>query len=254
MSAGRPRKVDPGSLYTFAHQFYWDLKSIQEGLFRVATNKELRDKLLREADAVQPSKEQINEFHPRFSRLVEKGYAAEADRERQAGEWAEDLKFHMQESARNHAYEVSRRVVKIPGEPDVVDDLLAATKPEQIVTICKDAFSTWPREIEPNVTRETQLPNWPIHGGSVLPMYLSQYAAEFIAAKNDPRFPKSSSRPSSRLKRLWFLSRALAGALYGIKCRTAINLVGSIRPDQAAEFSRATKPRRKITKVSRSKR
>ena len=88
------------------------------------------------------------------------------------------------------------------------------------------------------------MPNWPIAAGSVLPMYLSQHAAEFIAAKHDKRFPLSD-RPTSQLKQLWFLSRALAAALYGVKLRTAINLVGSKRPEEVFEESRAAKPLRK---------
>src|ERR1700732_4598147 len=31
MVAGRPQKVDPGALYAFAHQFYWDFRRIAEG-------------------------------------------------------------------------------------------------------------------------------------------------------------------------------------------------------------------------------
>ena len=68
-------------------------------------------------------------------------------------------------------------------------------------------------------TRLVVASKWPISVTSPLPMYLSQYADEFIAAKKDPRFPRSG-RPTSQLKQFWFLSRVLAGALYGIKPRT----------------------------------
>jgi hypothetical protein len=91
------------------------------------------------------------------------------------------------------------------------------------------------------------LPAWPISMGSVLPMYLTKHAVEFIAAKKDRRFPRSG-RPSSRLKQLWFLSRALAGAIFGMKTRTAINIVGSKRPEQVFEESRAAKPLRRKRK------
>jgi hypothetical protein len=37
----------------------------------------------------------------------------------------------------------------------------------------------------------------------------------------------------------------LAGALYGVSTRTAINLVGSLRPEETAERSRFGKPERK---------
>lgn len=73
---------------------------------------------------------------------------------------------------------------------------------------------------------------------------MSQFAEEFVEAKRDPRYPRSN-RPSNQLKQLWFLSRALAGAVYGVKTRTAINLVGSMRPERVFHESRDGKPARK---------
>lgn len=83
---------------------------------------------------------------------------------------------------------------------------------------------------------------------SVLPLYLSEHAVEFVAALNDPRYPLASVRPTTRLKQLWFLSRALAGAIFGVKTRTAINLVGSRRPEQTFEDARAAEPTRRKKK------
>jgi len=95
--------------------------------------------------------------------------------------------------------------------------------------------------------REIEVPAWPIAVGSSLPTYMAQYAEQYVAALSDPRFPRASTfqRPSTRLKQFWFLSRALAGALYGVSTRTAINLVGSLRPEETAERSRFGKPERK---------
>jgi hypothetical protein len=132
----------------------------------------------------------------------------------------------------------------VPGEANVIADLLSAKMPEEIRRICKDAFTTAEREVKPGEIREVAIANWPISVSSVLPSYLCQYAAQFIAARKDRRFPKSTTRPSSRLKQIWFLSRALAGALFGVTTRTAINLVGSKMPDKIFEESRAAKPRR----------
>jgi hypothetical protein len=144
-----------------------------------------------------------------------------------------------------NAAEESQKIIRVPGEPDIVASLLKAKTPQEIQELCKDAFGWGPRETLPGVVRDVMHANWPISVGSPLPMYLTQYAAEFIAARKDPRFPKSTRRPTSRLKQLWFLSRALAGALYGVKTRTAINLVGSKRPEQVFEESRSARPSRK---------
>lgn len=146
---------------------------------------------------------------------------------------------------RQKAAEDSRKTIHVPGEPDIIASLLTAHSSKAIKEICDDAFTVGRREVQPGEFRDVMLPNWPISVGSPLPMYLSQYAADFIEAVRDPRFPKSTKRPSSRLKQLWFLSRALAGALYGVKTRTAINLVGSKRPEQVFEESHSARPSRK---------
>ncbi len=122
-----------------------------------------------------------------------------------------------------------------------------STTPEQVRQLCKDAFMTRMLEVQPGVSKEVEVSAWPISAGSVLPTYLSQYAEQFVAALRDPRFPHCdvSTRPSTRLKQFWFLSRALAGALFGVTTRTAINLVGSMRPEEMFHESRDGKPARR---------
>jgi hypothetical protein len=73
---------------------------------------------------------------------------------------------------------------------------------------------------------------------------LSSHADQFIEAKNNRRFP-GSDRPSNRDKQIWFLSRALAGAVHGIAARTAINLVGSKTPKAAFADSNSARATRK---------
>jgi hypothetical protein len=117
---------------------------------------------------------------------------------------------------------------------------MSAKTPEDVRKICEDAFVSIERKTEDGGIQNIPVPNWPMTVGSVLPLYLSKYAESFIAAKNDPHFP-ASKRPTSRLKQFWFLSRALAGAAFGIEPRTAINLVGSRLPDKVIEAGRLAK-------------
>jgi hypothetical protein len=131
--------------------------------------------------------------------------------------------------------------VFVPGEPAIIDKLLRAKSPDRVRRLCADAFL--PDQVETNEhfgALTYPRPAWPISGESKLPKYLSEYAERFIEARTDPRFPKSG-RPSSRLKQLWFLSRALSGAVHGMATRTAINQIGSVRPDEPRKLSKTTK-------------
>jgi hypothetical protein len=253
MRPGRPTKADAGALYGFAHQFYWELKSVTEGLFRVYHNKALDQRLRDEAEAAQLSEEQLADADETVLRQIKSGALAENKREQRLHEVKEELLFGIKFRKLSEAAQRSRQTIPVPGEPDVIEQLLSATTPQRVVEICNDAFSIRRDEVEPGVVREVQVPNWPISSESILPRYLSQYAAEFIAAKNDPRFPRAH-RPTNRLKQLWFVSRALAGSVHGIRTRTAINLVGSLRPDQMFHRSRNGKSVRRTRKAENLKR
>ena len=144
----------------------------------------------------------------------------------------------------------AQKEIKLPGEPDVIEVLLDPnTTPEQIREVCKDAVM--PRTVTiGSETRIVEVSAWPIPSGDPFPTYLAQFAEQYVDALSDPRFPRSD-RPSSRLKQFWFLSRALAGALYGVSPRTSINLVGSMRPEKVFDQSRQGKPGRKKRKPNR---
>jgi len=245
MPAGRPSRVEPGTLYTFAHQFYWDFRRIAEGRIGSELDKELHAQLLDEANAVKTlDKVQVRALVQAVRLEVDQGRLSPENktaRLREAG--IENLRV-TQEYFRDVAAEMAQREVQAePGRPEIIKGLLEARTAEDVRRICEGAFVRRPYEVQPGVIKEISMPNWPISVGSVLPMYLSQHAAEFIAAKNDKRFPVSG-RPTSQLKQLWFLSRALAGALFGEKVRTSINLVGSIRPEEAFQKSRNAKQSR----------
>jgi len=245
MTAGRPRKVDPGALYVFAHEFYWDLRRVLDGHPRWKFDEGEYKATVREIDS--------QEIHltDDQNRAIARVATKEEQYSRMTGDEKKarlrDLTVSNLEVTRDflrmEAADRARKQVWVPGKPGVIKKLLHARTPEQIRTVCKDALVLTTIQIEPGVTKQLMMPNWPIPVGSVLPRYLSEHASEFIAAKNDKRFPVSG-RPTSQLKQLWFLSRALAGALFGVRVRTAINLVGSKRPEQMFEEARAGKPRR----------
>ena len=251
MGAGRPKRADAGLLYGFAHIFYWDLKTVAEGIYRVYVDKPKLERLTREAEATQLSEEQLAVVNQQVLKEIQTGQLPAGDKAQRLHDLTANLLFDVKFAEHNTAADLSRKTLRVPGEPDMIAQLLNATRPEHIVEICKDAFTMRRVEIEPGVVREVRVPNWPISGGSELPMYLSKYAPVLIEAKNDPRFPKST-RPSTRLKQLWFVSRALAGAIFGLTTRTAINLVGSMRPDEMFHESRDGKPARKQRKAKQS--
>ena len=140
--------------------------------------------------------------------------------------------------------------IEIPGRPDVLKALLNASTARQVRNICHDAYVQKVVEIQPGVFENIKTPNWPINAISPLPSCLEHYAEQFVRAKRDPKYPRSN-RPSTLLKQLWFLSRALAGAVFRESPRTSINLVGSMRPEELFEESGAAKPKRKRKKVAR---
>jgi hypothetical protein len=249
MPAGRPSKAEAGTLYSFAHQFYWDFRRIAEGRLGSELDKELYAQLLDEADKVNGLDDgQIRALVRAVRVEIAQGRLAPENKAARLQELGRENLRVTREYFRGVASEMAQKEVKVvPGKPEVIRSLLEATTTEEVRRICGGAFGTKTLEVHPGVTKEIRTPNWPISVASVLPMYLSQYAAQFIGAKNDKRFPVSN-RPTSHLKQFWFLSRALAGALFGESVRTAINLVGSIRPEEAFEKSRNARASRKRRK------
>jgi hypothetical protein len=249
MPAGRPQVVDPGSLYAFAHLFYWEFRGLVEGGWRWRPDEERYAGLKAEIEKEDPKlgPDQKRSIENVVQQEVREGRLNVNDIAKRRSDLEQDLLRMTRDLQLRDAAEDARKRLKIPGEPEVFDALLEAETPEQVRKICQDAFVMRSIEVAPGQYREVKVANWPISGGSALPAYLTQHAREFLAAKADPRFP-GSSRSSSRLKQIWFLSRALAGAIYGIKTRTAINLIGSWRPEQVSNEARLTKPTRQQRK------
>jgi len=244
MGAGRPQKADPGSVYAFAHQFYWDFRRLAEGTRRWRFDGKKFEQLMEDLDGVQLIDDADRERHQRIvDEEIRAGRLEPTRRDERIRHIEDSERIVRRMSYEQEASSEAQKEMKVPGEEDVISVLLDPdTTPEQIRQLCKEAVMT--RKF---MGRDIEVSAWPVQPGSPLPNYLSQYAEQVVAALHDPRFPRSdvSARPSTRLKQFWFLSRALAGALFGVTTRTAINLVGSLRPEETFKASRGAKPQRK---------
>jgi hypothetical protein len=138
----------------------------------------------------------------------------------------------------------------VPGKPKVLQALLTSGSAAEVRHICKGAFRIEMIDIYQPMSsadgpcfvlagqHRTKVLNWPIIDGGTLPNLLSRHAEQFVVAKTDARYP-ASTRRTSEFKRLWYLSRALAGASLGITTRSAINVLGSLKPKESFEQSDA---------------
>jgi len=251
MAAGRPRQVQPESLYAFAQEFYGEFRRIAGGTVRWRFDAHKYEEAITGLDEIPLIDDEDRKRHKQLvEEEIRSGRVEKSGREA----WLRDIENAelsvRREMYRREAGQMARKELKILGQPDVINELLEAETPERVCEICKGSVTSRRIEVEPGSFKVVSgFPNWPLHAGSTLPWYLSQFAEEFVDAKRDPRYPRSS-RPTNRLKQLWFLSRALAGAVYGVKTRTAINLVGSMRPEQVFEESRAATPKRRRRKIN----
>jgi hypothetical protein len=249
MKVGPKRRVEPAKLYTYAQHLYWDFRTLAEGNIRWGFDRERYKQIVEEIESQPlPADDYDRKLHSlQVEKEIRTGRLEAARREErlqqlERAELAKRLPW-----LRSFAKDDAEKEIGIPGEPDVLRALLDARTAKRIRRICEDAYVYVKKEVEPGVIREFKVRNWPIDPGSPLPSFLSRYAEQFVAAKKDPRFPRSS-RSSTLLKQVWFLSRALAGAHFREKPRTAVNLIGSMRPEQMFEESSAAKPKRKRTR------
>ncbi len=236
-------------MYAFAHQFYWDFRRLAEGSRRLRDDPKLYQELSSNLEELSLVGDWDKARHDQLAdEEIRTGRLDVSQREERIQHITDAELWVRRDAYLRDAGDAARREIKIPGEPDVIKVLLdPQTTPEQVRALCKGSHMLRSVAVEPGVTKKVEVPAWPIPPGSPFPGYLSQYAEQYAEALRDPRFPRCdvSTRPSSQLKQFWFLSRALAGALFGVSTRTAINLVGSLRPEQVFEESHCAKPARK---------
>ena len=84
-----------------------------------------------------------------------------------------------------------------------------------------------------------QSPFWlnPKRGAIIFHRTLSEQAETFLAAKKDPRWPRSE-RPTSQGRQIRFLARSMAGVSMGISIRTAQDLLAKTDKDELEKIYR----------------
>src|SRR5438309_5117723 len=143
MERGRPKQVDPGSLYAVAHQFYWDFQRLSEGRAKWFFDRNKHQRLVKQAQEAEL--QLTDEQKARMAEMVEKeirsGRIQESDRESRIRDIEEGQLSATRAGLIFDAVEEARKSVKVRGEPEVLDVLLdPKTTPEQIREICKDAL------------------------------------------------------------------------------------------------------------------
>src|SRR6266436_2167710 len=189
MGAGRPQKADPGTLYAFAHQFYWDFRRLLEGGVRWRVDKKAAEQLTSELERdVQLNEEQKARAEQVAEEEVRSGLIKEAEKEARRRDIEDSQLTVTRDWLQRLAIEKSTRELRIPGEPEVIESLLDPnTTPEQIRVLCKGAFMKRTVRLG-SETREVDFPAWPIPPGSAFPTYLSEFAEDYVLALHDPRF------------------------------------------------------------------
>ncbi len=148
MAAGRPQKADPGTLYAFAHQFYWDFRRLAEGGSRWRLDEEKYQRLISESENVQLDDQQKSHLEQYVEDEVRAGRLDPAQKQNRLRDLEESTLWATRTGYRMEAGHEARKQLRIPGEPDVLDTLLKAEAPEQVRLICEDAFvhaSWWSR-------------------------------------------------------------------------------------------------------------
>src|SRR5208282_5886698 len=183
MAAGRPPKVNPSELYALSQVLYWDFWRLAEGRYRLWHDRPKYERLIADTNRVpEYSPHEQARLEEAVDQEIRNGQLDPARRENRLRE----LKLEeSREVLKFIADEESTKRLKVPGEPDVIKNLLSPdTTPQQVREQCKDAFMTVANR-SASEPQELEIPAWPIAAGSILPDYLFRHAVEFTAAKRD---------------------------------------------------------------------
>jgi hypothetical protein len=263
VASGRQKMADRATLTRLAQKFYFEFLGLRDGGSRRRFDRRCYKQLIED---LEKANIRLSNSGKRFLELVveeriRSGRAKVTQKDDELRKLQtialEDLKLFWRELAVDEAMKIQW----FRPDPETLDALLAAESPGQVREIWGEAytFTTIPAlrpatgtegdPFIPDGEMETRISNWPParregripremddelieEMGLTLADALFRYAEQFIGAKRDRRYPKSMSRPTSQLKRIWFVSVALAGAVCGVEVRTAIDAVGATRPEQ----------------------
>ena len=132
MTAGRPQKAEPGALYAFAHQFYWDFRSIVEGGTRKLWDKDLYEKLAERIDRkeLRPTSEQKANIAEVAKREILSGRLKRANKSSFIRSADHSQVMASRAWLNRLAAEKATKELRIPGEPEAITELLQAKTPE----------------------------------------------------------------------------------------------------------------------------
>jgi hypothetical protein len=132
MAVGRPKKAEPGSLYFFAHDFYWQFRQMIEGHFRWRFDEDEYKRLAAgiESQEIRLNQDQKLAIARAVIREVQDGRLPQAEKEARLRELAASNRFVTRDWLHRQAGEEARKQVKVPGRPEVVRALLQARTPE----------------------------------------------------------------------------------------------------------------------------
>src|SRR5271166_1114503 len=151
MPAGRPQEADPGTLYSFAHLFYWDFRRLAEGFARQRLDKSKYEALFKEIDKIELrlTPEQRADIETRADEEIQNGRLKKSERKEWVWNREDSWLLAIRQDLRQHAAEEATRQLKVRGEPEIITQLLEAETPDQVREICKDAFARVNCEIAP---------------------------------------------------------------------------------------------------------
>src|SRR5215467_9136293 len=115
MPAGRPQIVDPGTLYTFAHVFYWDFRGLVYGGERWRLDKAKYGQLQAQiavAD-IELTPEQKRSIEEGLEREIQNGHLESADIDKRRLDIEQGLKEATRDLLLRDAAEEARKTLKI---------------------------------------------------------------------------------------------------------------------------------------------
>src|SRR5580704_2513569 len=128
MGAGRPQQASPAALYGWAHHFYWELKTLAEGAHKVVVDEKKLEQLRRES-VTQLSDEAMAALKRQVSNEIAARRIAKRDRADRLRQLVCDWVFDVDFAQQNREQLLARKEVKVPGEPEIIAELLSADTP-----------------------------------------------------------------------------------------------------------------------------
>ena len=118
MTAGRPRQVDARTLSGLAHHFYWELRNLDEGLFKTAVDQERREQLLRKSKEISLLTDaSLVGLMRAADRQIQSGLLPADRREDWIRENREEIEHGRHFTASNTAMLLSQKSVRIREDP-----------------------------------------------------------------------------------------------------------------------------------------